>query len=155
MKTIKTKICALLALLTATCALGACGVVFPNSTDSGFTADSSVSESLDDSSTSKSESENNDNASDSNSSDYSAPDDNNSDSSSSDSSSPDEETPDETLALLQAAYALKSGSSLSGTHTLTGVVTNIEKKSGGDPPPLSAMLTKSRLSSPQLSAAPY
>ena len=45
-----------------------------------------------------------------------------------------EDTPpvDEALETLKAAYALKSGSSLSGTHTLTGVVTDVEKTGQGD-----------------------
>ncbi len=39
---------------------------------------------------------------------------------------------DEALETLKAAYALNSGSTLSGTHTLTGVVTNVEKTDKGD-----------------------
>ena len=43
------------------------------------------------------------------------------------------EIPDDTsLTILQNAYALASGTSLSGTHTLTGVVTEIEKTDKGD-----------------------
>ena len=45
-----------------------------------------------------------------------------------------EDTPpvDEALETLKAAYALNSGSSLSGTHTLTGVVTDVERTGQGD-----------------------
>lgn len=45
-----------------------------------------------------------------------------------------EDTPqvDAALETLKAAYALTSGSTLSGTHTLTGVVTNVEKTGQGD-----------------------
>ena len=50
------------------------------------------------------------------------------------SGSSDTELPDEdpSLTILQNAYALASGTSLSGTHTLTGVVTEIEKTDKGD-----------------------
>ena len=44
----------------------------------------------------------------------------------------DPELPDPNLTILQAAYALASGTSLSGTRTLTGVITNIEKTGQGD-----------------------
>ena len=45
-----------------------------------------------------------------------------------------EDTPqvDAALETLKAAYALNSGSSLSGTHTLTGVVTDVERTGQGD-----------------------
>ena len=56
------------------------------------------------------------------------------DSSTGGSGSSDPELPDEdpSLTILQNAYALESGASLSGTHTLTGVVTEIEKTDKGD-----------------------
>ena len=52
----------------------------------------------------------------------------------SESGSVDPELPDEdpALEILEAAYALKQGSSLSGTYTLTGVVSDVEKTSQGD-----------------------
>ena len=46
----------------------------------------------------------------------------------------DPQLPDEdpSLAVLESAYALQSGAFLSGTHTLTGVITDIKKTGQGD-----------------------
>ena len=47
--------------------------------------------------------------------------------------SPDKTNPDDGAeAILKAAYALASGATLEGTHTLTGVVTNVEKTGEGE-----------------------
>ena len=56
-----------------------------------------------------------------------------SDNSSEESSTPEQPTPDPAMgAVLEAAYALASGATMEGTHTLTGVITNVKSTGEGE-----------------------
>lgn len=111
----KKSIIALLAILTTTFVFGSCELFDGNlgnssNSDSITSEESTGGESSDDSSLNGGESV--------------SPDSGNTE-------KPEDTTPTTAGEILEAAYALKSGESLSGTYTLTGKVTNI-KQTGAD-----------------------
>ncbi len=111
----------ILSLTATLCLSTACSDLpldFLNFGESASSALSETDESTDESSSTEASSK------DDNSDETSSPED--------DSSVQGGETDSTAEAILRAAYALESGESLMGTYTLTGVVTDVEKRSQGD-----------------------
>ncbi len=121
----KKIILGILSLTATLCLSTACSEFSLDFLPFGESESSNVETSLEDSSdeTSLEGSSEEESSSESNSDETSSPE---------DSSVKDDETDATAEAILNAAYALESGESLPDTYTLTGVVTDVEKRDQGD-----------------------
>ena len=118
----------LCAAFAATLGVAACGGV--DTTSSSSPNESSPA--IEDSSSEGGSSEDVTSSEDSSSDDISSDDSSSDDSSSDDTQGPSEEELAAMGAILEQAYALASGATMEGTHTLTGKVTNVEKTGEGE-----------------------
>ena len=125
----KKTIIALLSVCMIASALSACSAIpdavkqqfFPSSESESISSES-TGESSTNSESSGNESSGNENTGDSNTNDNTGD----------DNTQTPQQPSDTSLAILQSAYALSEGASLSGTYTLTGVVSEIAQTSEGD-----------------------